>query len=75
MKRTKYYTRSNGLGVCLWRVTVKGVRVYGNVTKDWRSSLCSGGNLQKVSSIIQVTHEQARKWYPIAFRPAVFANA
>jgi len=69
MKRTRYFTRPEGSGVCLWRVGKHGhVRVFGQIDKRWGASISQLRHLKQSDSIIQVSRDQARKWYPKAFR-------
>jgi len=70
MKRVKYFTRPDGFGICLWKLQTNGrVRQYGAYTKEWSSSIVKKHNLtDKGAGVIQVSRDQARKWYPAAFR-------
>ncbi len=69
MKRTRYFTRPAGVGVCLWRVGKYGhVRVFGKIDKQWGASISQLRHLKRSDVIVQVTRDQARKWYPEAFR-------
>ncbi len=67
--RTKYFTHPNGIGVCLWRISKRGIRVFGRVDKRWGASASRAEHFihSKSKSFIQVTRDEARKWYPKAF--------
>jgi len=74
MKRTQYFTRPGGKGVCLWRVSGKcKIKYFGNPTQMWHDSKASLDNLTNTVNIIKVSRDQARKWYPAAFRQPFIA--